>query len=44
MRRLAATAMSALGDNGESLRLILESKDIPKVGFDICGMSRILFN
>jgi exonuclease 3'-5' domain-containing protein 1 len=44
MRRLAATAMSALGDNGESLRLILESKDIPKVGFDIRGMSRILFN
>ncbi|KAG8664425.1 hypothetical protein FPOAC2_13372 [Fusarium poae] len=41
---LGATILSTVSDNGESLRLILESEAIPKVGFDIRGMSRLLFN
>ncbi|KAH7230897.1 hypothetical protein BKA59DRAFT_504525 [Fusarium tricinctum] len=40
---LGATVLSTVSDNGKSLRLILESKAIPKIGFDIRGMSRLLF-
>ncbi|KAH6952233.1 hypothetical protein DER45DRAFT_577757 [Fusarium avenaceum] len=40
---LGATVLSTVGDDG-SLRLILESKAIPKVGFDIYNMSRLLFS
>lgn len=43
IRYLGATALSTVGDGG-SLRLILESKAIPKVGFDIRNMSRLLFS
>jgi exonuclease 3'-5' domain-containing protein 1 len=43
VRRLGDIAFSAVGHSEMSLRLILESKDIPKVGFDIRGISRLLF-
>ncbi|KAF5699109.1 3' 5' exonuclease [Fusarium mundagurra] len=43
IRRLGSTAMAAVGDSNVSLRPILESNTIPKVGFDIRGMSRVLF-
>ncbi|KAM0540539.1 hypothetical protein ACHAPJ_013587 [Fusarium lateritium] len=43
MKRLGTTALSAAGDDSASLRLMLESKAIPKVGFDIRGMSKLLF-
>ncbi|VTO83125.1 unnamed protein product [Fusarium graminearum] len=44
MRCLSTTVLSTVSDNGRSLRLILESKAIPKVGFDIRDMSRLLFS
>ncbi|KAF4957603.1 hypothetical protein FSARC_11242 [Fusarium sarcochroum] len=43
MRSLGTTALSSVGDKGTSLRSMLESKAIIKVGFDIRGMSRLLF-
>ncbi|KAJ4011833.1 hypothetical protein NW752_004233 [Fusarium irregulare] len=45
IKSLGTTALSAVGEEGEfqSLRLILESKIITKVGFDIRDMSRLLF-
>ncbi|EWZ78753.1 hypothetical protein BFJ63_vAg14362 [Fusarium oxysporum f. sp. narcissi] len=42
-RRLGDTAFSAVGHSEMSLRLILKLKDIPKVGFDIRDISRLLF-
>jgi len=45
IKSLGTTALSAVGEEGEfrSLRLVLESKTITKVGFDIRDMSRLLF-
>ncbi|KAI1066686.1 hypothetical protein LB507_011631 [Fusarium sp. FIESC RH6] len=43
IRNLGSTAMASLRDSGGSLRPILESSTIPKVGFDIRGLSRALF-
>ncbi|KAH7235328.1 hypothetical protein BKA59DRAFT_484688, partial [Fusarium tricinctum] len=40
---LGATVLFTVSDNGKSLRLILKLKAIPKIGFDIRGMSRLLF-
>ncbi|RFN52406.1 putative 3 -5 exonuclease protein [Fusarium flagelliforme] len=46
IKSLGTTALSAVGEEGEfqSLRLVLESKTITKVGFDIRDMSRLLFH
>ncbi|KAH7182368.1 uncharacterized protein B0J16DRAFT_373012 [Fusarium flagelliforme] len=46
IKSLGTTALSAVGEEGEfqSLRLVLESKTIAKVGFDIRDMSRLLFH
>lgn len=41
--RLGDAAFSTVGDGEMSLRLVLESKSIPKVGFDIRDLSRLLF-
>ncbi|CAF3433565.1 unnamed protein product [Fusarium graminearum] len=41
--RLSDIAFSAVGACEMSLRLVLESKSIPKVGFDIRDLSRLLF-
>ncbi|KAJ4110258.1 hypothetical protein NW768_012018 [Fusarium equiseti] len=45
IKNLGTTALSAVGEEGEfqSLRLVLESKNVTKVGFDIRDMSRLLF-
>ncbi|KAL9572070.1 hypothetical protein ACKAV7_003787 [Fusarium commune] len=43
VRRLGDTAFSAVGHSEMSFQLVLESKDIPKVGFDIRDISRLLF-
>ncbi|KAH7245122.1 hypothetical protein BKA59DRAFT_511074 [Fusarium tricinctum] len=42
LRHLGATALSPLHENLPSLRTILESDVVPKVGFDIRGLSRVL--
>ncbi|KAH6972717.1 hypothetical protein BKA56DRAFT_592731 [Ilyonectria sp. MPI-CAGE-AT-0026] len=44
MKRLAAASLSADSNSRTSLRHILESESVPKVGFDIRGISRILFH
>ncbi|UZP36614.1 hypothetical protein NXS19_004430 [Fusarium pseudograminearum] len=41
--RLGDAAFSTVGSGETSLRLVLESKSIPKVGFDIRDVSRLLF-
>ncbi|KAM0206200.1 hypothetical protein ACHAQI_008499 [Fusarium lateritium] len=40
-RRLGTTALSSVDDNCPTLRTILESDAVPKVGFDIRGLSRL---
>jgi exonuclease 3'-5' domain-containing protein 1 len=44
MKGLGTPALSTVGGNNLSLRHILESKDIPKIGFDIRDMSKLLIN
>lgn len=44
LRHLGATALSSVDDNLPSLRTILESDVVPKVGFDIRGLSRLLYS
>ncbi|QPC78002.1 hypothetical protein HYE68_008754 [Fusarium pseudograminearum] len=41
--RLGDAAFSTVGNGEKSLRLVLESKSIPKAGFDIRDLSRLLF-
>ncbi|KAM0297101.1 hypothetical protein ACHAPM_009970 [Fusarium culmorum] len=41
--RIGDAAFSTVGNGEMSLRLVLESKSIPKVGFDIRDVSRLLF-
>jgi exonuclease 3'-5' domain-containing protein 1 len=43
IRSLGSTAMASVRDSSGSLRPILESNTIPKVAFDIRGLSRALF-
>ncbi|CAH0031162.1 unnamed protein product [Clonostachys rhizophaga] len=43
MKRLGTAALSTTTDSSASLRSILESKSIPKVGFDIRAVSKLLF-
>uniref|UniRef100_A0A8H7K8N0 3'-5' exonuclease domain-containing protein n=1 Tax=Bionectria ochroleuca TaxID=29856 RepID=A0A8H7K8N0_BIOOC len=43
IKRLGTAALSATADNSASLRSLLESKSIPKVGFDIRAVSKLLF-
>ncbi|CAG9988012.1 unnamed protein product [Clonostachys byssicola] len=43
MKRLGTAALSTTADSSASLRSILESKSIPKVGFDIRAPSKLLF-
>jgi exonuclease 3'-5' domain-containing protein 1 len=43
-RRLGDTALSSVHDNLLSLCTILESDAVPKVGFDIRGLSRLLYS
>ncbi|KAF9767146.1 hypothetical protein IL306_000346 [Fusarium sp. DS 682] len=43
LRRLGENAFSPIGNTKTSFREVLESKDIPKVGFDIRDISRLLF-
>ncbi|KAF4439036.1 glycoside hydrolase family 5 [Fusarium acutatum] len=42
--KLGNAAFSAADNSDMSLRVLLESKNIPKMGFDIRGISRILFH
>ncbi|KAH7150925.1 glycoside hydrolase superfamily [Fusarium sp. MPI-SDFR-AT-0072] len=44
IRKLGDAAFSAVGNSEISLRTLLESTNIPKVGFDIRDISRILFH
>ncbi|KAF4953788.1 hypothetical protein FGADI_5781 [Fusarium gaditjirri] len=44
VRRLGDAAFSAVGNNEMSLRMLLESTDIPKVRFDIRDIFRVLFH
>ncbi|KAG5659529.1 hypothetical protein KAF25_002088 [Fusarium avenaceum] len=44
LRHLGATALSSVDGNLPSLRTILESDVVPKVGFDIRGLSRLLYS
>jgi exonuclease 3'-5' domain-containing protein 1 len=43
MKRLSTVALSVTSDSSVSLRSILESKSIPKVGFNIRTVSKLLF-
>ncbi|KAH7024166.1 hypothetical protein EDB80DRAFT_770824 [Ilyonectria destructans] len=42
--RLGTKALSVTSDSGTSLRSFLGSESVPKVAFDIRGLSRILFH
>ncbi|KAK7227580.1 hypothetical protein V2G26_015583 [Clonostachys chloroleuca] len=42
IKRLGTAALSATTDSSASLRSIFESKSIPKVGFDIRAVSKLL--
>ncbi|EXL98185.1 hypothetical protein NOF04DRAFT_6595 [Fusarium oxysporum II5] len=44
VRKLGDAAFSVVGNSETSLRVLLESTNIPKVGFDIRDISRILFH
>lgn len=44
LRKLGDVGFSAVGNSDMSLGVLLEAKNIPKVGFDIRDISQVLFH